>query len=557
MAGDEGSLTEEDPGDHNVAALHEAIAAAVPERDCIVAEGGPALTWAEVTERTRRLAGVLQAAGLSLRSDPAGGEPWESPHDHVALYLLNSPAYLEGMLGAWKARCAPVNVNYRYVAGELAYVLRDSGARAVVVGNRFAATLGEVLADLPDVRLVLQVDDGVDAPLLDGAVPYEDALAAAEPVAPVAPAGPGELSPDDRYILYTGGTTGMPKGVLWRQGDFLYSCLGVRGGQDALVAAARDRAGLRTLPSAPFMHGAAHWNAISGWISGGTVVLPRDPSRLEPADILGTCARQGVSALQIVGDAFARPLLDEIGAAGQRGEPYDLSALRFLLSGGAVLSAPVKDAWRRAVPHLRIVDVLGSSETGRQAVAGDEAAFTPAADAVVLADDRSRRLEPRRDVGVVGWLAQRGRVPLGYLGDPAKTAATFPVVDGVRYAVAGDHVRWSADGRIELLGRDSVCINTGGEKVYAEEVEQVLTAHPAVHDALVVGRPDERWGQAVAAVLSPRDGVERPGADELRRHCREVLAGYKVPKTVVWVDQVRRSPSGKPDYAWARTVVTP
>ena len=530
--------------DHNVAGLHEAIAAAVPERECIVA-GGVRRTWAQVTDRSRRLAAVLGDAGIGLRGssrDPAGLEPWQSPHDHVALYLHNSHEYLEGMLGAWKARAAGVNVNYRYVAAELAYVLRDSGAAAVVFHGAFAPTLAEVVPELTSVRLLLQVDDGTGAPLLSGAVWYEDALAASTP------RPPRDLSSDDRYILYTGGTTGMPKGTLWRQGDFLATALGVTGTVDEIVDRARSRAGLRTLPSAPFMHGAAHWNAISAWISGGTVIVQDDPTRLDPADVLGTCARERVSALQIVGDPFARPLLDELDA-----HDHDLSHLRFLLSGGAVLSAPVKARLVERIPGLRIVDVLGSSETGRQAVAGHESpAFRPERSTVVLSDDRTRRLRPGDDE--IGWLAQAGRVPLGYLGDPAKTAATFPTIDGVRHAVAGDRVRLRADGTIDLLGRDSVTINTGGEKVFAEEVEQVLTAHAAVADAVVAGRPSERWGNEIVAVLSARPGADRPPDEALRAHCRLSLAGYKVPKAFCWVDRVVRSPAGKPDYAWARAV---
>lgn len=620
--------------DHNVAALHEAVAAAVGERDCIVWRDRR-LSWADVTDRSRRLAAVLRRAGLGTATVSPGGaspgspggatagaatEPWESPHDHVALYLHNGNEYLEGMLGAWKARCAPVNVNYRYVAGELAYVLRDSCAAAIVFHGRFAETLAAVLPELrsgpmppgtmpsgpgpvphvprsgarrPGLPLLLQVDDGSGAPRLPEAFDYEEALAAVTPTPPV------ELSPDDRYILYTGGTTGMPKGVLWRQGDFLATCLGVDGSAEEIVAAARSRTDLRVLPSAPFMHGAAHWNAISAWVSGGTIVIQDDPTRLVPADVLGTCARELVTGLQIVGDAFARPLLDELESGD-----YELSTLRRLLSGGATLSAAVKARLTDLLPQLRIVDVLGSSETGRQAVAqttspighdlsasdrapvagrpgerrthtahdgssesnvrraaavpgrsgaGGEGAFVPSADAVVLSEDRTRRLSPGDHEA--GWLAQRGRVPLGYLGDPDKTRAAFPVIDGVRYAVSGDRVRLLADGRIAFLGRESVTINTGGEKVFAEEVETVLTAHPAVADAIVVGRSNPRWGQEVVAVVSPRDGTSAPDPDALRAHCRAQLAGYKVPKAFLWVDQVRRSPTGKADYAWAHEVV--
>jgi acyl-CoA synthetase (AMP-forming)/AMP-acid ligase II len=263
--------------------------------------------------------------------------------------------------------------------------------------------------------------------------------------------------------------------------------------------------------------------------------------------VLRVCERERVTALQVVGDPFARPLLDELDA-----RDYDLSALRFLLSGGAVLSAPTKRRLAERLPGLRIVDVLGSSEAGRQAVASDDAGFRPEGSTVVLSADRDRVLAPGDDE--VGWLAQAGRVPLGYLGDPDKTAATFPVIDGVRHAVAGDRVRRAPDGRIELLGRDAATINTGGEKVFAEEVEQALTSHPAVADAVVTGRPSARWGSEIVAVLAARRGHDRPPDDELRSHCRRTLAGYKVPKAFCWVDAVLRSPAGKPDYTWARAV---
>jgi fatty-acyl-CoA synthase len=461
----------------------------------------------------------------------------------VALYLHNGHEYLEGMVGAWKARAAAVNVNYRYVAAELAHVLGDSAAAAVVFDGAFAATLAEVLPALPELHLLLQVGDGSGVPLLPGARWYEEALAAATPRAPAG------LSPDDRYILYTGGTTGLPKGTLWRQGDFLATALGVRGTEGQIVAEARGRDGLRALPSAPFMHGAAHWNAFSAWTSGGAVVVQGDPTRLDPADVLRTCERERVTSLQIVGDPFARPLLDELAV-----HDYDLSHLRFLVSGGAVLSPAVKQRLAEHLPGLRIVDVLGSSETGRQAVAGRGSAFRPEPTTVVLSADRSRRLAPGD--GEVGWLAQAGRVPLGYLGDPDKTAATFPVVDGVRYAVAGDRVRLRSDGSFDLLGRDAATINTGGEKVFAEEVEQVLTTHPAVADAVVAGRPSVRWGSEIVAVLAARPRTMAPTDDELRAHCRRSLAGYKVPKAFRWVDEVVRSPAGKPDYGWARAVAT-
>ncbi len=532
----------------NLAAAHEAIAAVVPERACIVWRDRR-LTWAEVTDRTRRLASVLAGAELGSHGALADCEPGQSPHDHVALYLHNGNEYLEGILGAAKARCAFVNVNYRYVAEELRYVLADSRARAVVFHAAFAPTLAEVLPDLPDMRLLLQVDDGTGTALLPGAIDYEAALTA------TTPAPPRDLSPDDLYILYTGGTTGMPKGVLWRQADFIAACLGVSRSTADLVAAA-PASSLRVLAAPPFMHGAAHWNVLSAWMAGGTVVIQDDPVRLDAADILDTAERQQVSSLLIVGDAFARPIVDEL----QR-RRRDLTSLRFLLTGGATLSAPVKDELLHLLPDLQIVDVLGSSETGRQGVqrsdrrtGASNGTFDRSPTAHVLSADRTRVLEPGDDE--LGWLTQTGRVPLGYLGDPEKTRQTFPTVGGIRHAVAGDRARVRPDGRIELHGRDSVTINTGGEKVFAEEVEHALKHHPAVFDVVVCGRPSERWGQEVVAVVQLRVGHDAVDDEELRHAAEAHIARYKLPKAFVRVPLVERSPSGKPDYRWAVEVAT-
>jgi len=531
------------PEELNVASLHEAIAAVVPSRECIVWRDRR-LSWADVTDRTRRLADVLSRAGLGHHGEGAAPEGWQSPHDHVALYLHNGNEYLEGMIGAAKARCAAVNVNYRYVEEELAYVLSDCSAAAIVYGGAFAETLQAVRSSLPRLRLLLQVDDGSGAPLLPGALDYEAALAAAIPRPPVG------LSPDDRYILYTGGTTGMPKGVLWRQADFLAACLGVASTTEQLVAAAPS-AHLRALPAPPFMHGAAHWNAVSAWVAGGTVVIQDHPEHLDGHDVLRTVDRERATSLLIVGDAFARPVADALASGG-----HDGSSLRHLLTGGAVLSASVKDEILRLLPGLRIVDVLGSSETGRQGVqtsddrrGASSGTFERSPTSVVLSEDLTRVLEPGDPE--LGWLAQTGRVPLGYLGDPDKTARTFPTVRGVRCAVAGDRARLLVDGSLELHGRDASTINTGGEKVFAEEVEQALKHHRAVFDVLVVGRPSERWGQEVVAVVHLRPDAAPVADDELRATAAAHVARYKLPKAFVRVDRVQRSPSGKPDYRWA------
>ena len=528
----------------NIAEIHEAIAAVVPERECIVWRDRR-LTWSAVTDRSRRLANALLDLGIGGAPRPAT-HGWESPHDHVALYLTNGNEYLEGMLGAWKARAASINVNYRYTADELAFLLHDSAASAVVYHARFAPVLDAALPRCPTVRALVVVDDGSGTTPVDGSIPYEDLLAAASAARP-----PLTWSPDDRYVVYTGGTTGDPKGVLWRQADFLLTALGIDADPAALVARARRPDRPRALPAPPFMHGAAHWNALSCWLAGGTVVIQGDTERLDPGDVLDTCERERVGSLLIVGDAFARPLVDELARS-----PRDLRALRFLMTGGAVLSPAIKQRLVEAVPGLEIVDILGSSETGRHGLSTTSATgttepgvFAPSPTTVVLDRTRTRRLEPGDDES--GWLAQRGRVPLGYLGDRARTEATFPRIDGVVHAVAGDRARLRADGRIELLGRDSVTINTGGEKVHAEEVEQALKAHPSVYDALVVGRASDRWGQEVVAVLAVTDDFDR---STVARAAAEHLAGYKLPKAYVVVPRVERSASGKPDYAWARSV---
>lgn len=539
----------------DLVAIHDALAAELGDRPGIVWRGRT-WTWAEVAERSRRLADVLARHGIGRHGTLAGCAGWESPHDHVGLYLHNGNAYLEAQLGAARAGAAAFNVNYRYVADELAHLFDDAEAAAIVYQGCFAATVAEVLPRLRRTPLLLRVDDGSGDALLPGALDYEEALAAASPEPVLEPS-----SPDDLYVLYTGGTTGSPKGVLWRQADFLVAALGVRRKDgtdhesiDELVEAARGRR-LVTLPAPPLMHGAAMWNALSTWISGGTIVIQDRVDRLDAADVLDTCERHGVSSLLIVGDAFARPLLDE-----QRRSPRDLSALRFLLTGGAILSPALRAEWLELVPQVRIVDVLGSSESGRQAVAttvsGDAVGptrFAPSATAAVLDHDLTRRLEPGEDA--IGWLAQGGRIPRGYLGDEAKTRATFPEIDAERWSVPGDRAALRADGTVELHGRESVTINTGGEKVFAEEVEQVLKHHPGVYDLLVVGRPSPTWGQEVVVVVAPAPGAT-VALEELRAIGAEHLARYKLPKDLVLVEQISRSPSGKPDYAWARQVAS-
>ncbi len=520
----------------NLADLWERVVDAIPDHESMIC-GTRRLTYRDADERANRLAHHLASLGVG-------------PGDHVALYLYNGTEYLEGMLAAFKLRAVPVNVNYRYGEDELRYLLADADARAITFHREFAPVLAAVRDDLPLLTGFVVVDD--DNPLdttLPDAVEYEAALAAASPERDFGP-----RSADDLYILYTGGTTGMPKGVMWTAEDIFFAAFG--GGNLGDVPITRPEAVTDTLdvhrrglPACPFMHGTAHWMAFGTLYSGGTVVIAPD-RHLDPEHLWALIERERVSFLVIVGDAFARPLVEVF----ERLDPRpDVAALTVVLSGGAVLSPSVKAAWVEALPGALLIDGFGSSEAGGQgqsiSAAGGPIESAPR---FHVNDETTVVGEDLRPVpaGVVGKLARRGHVPLGYYRDPEKSATTFPVIDGERWSVPGDHARIEADGAITVLGRGSVSINTGGEKVYPEEVESALKSHPAVFDAVVVGVPDDRWGERVTAVVQPRPGAD-PELDDLAAHTRAQLASYKVPRDLVLVREIVRSPSGKPDYRWA------
>jgi len=528
----------------SVAEVHEAIAATRPDEVCLVFRDRR-LTWSDVTDRTRRLANHLIGAGLGCHIERDQLEGHQSGQDHLAIYLHNGNEYLEAMVGAFKARVAPFNVNYRYVAEELRYLLLDSNASAMVVHSQFVPTLAEVLPELPNLKVILQIPDESGNELLPGAVWYEEALAAASAEKPAV-----QWSPDDLYILYTGGTTGMPKGVLWRNGDANVECFGGSRADTMDGILAEATGGLKALLAPPFMHGAGHWMSFRTWNSGGTVFVQSVPERLDPDDVWGLIEREQLNFLLIVGDAFGRPLLDRLAKGG-----YDLSSLTVLLSGGAPLSANLKDEFLQHLPTLMIVDGLGSSEAGgqlSQVSAGGGATtgtFPISPGNHVLSDDLTREL-PAGDPEI-GWLAKSGNLALGYLGDAAKTARTYPIVAGNRYAVPGDRARLRVDGIIELHGRDSVTINSGGEKIFAEEVEAAVKAHPGVYDCVVAGRPSERWGNEVVAIVRVREGYTVTD-DDLRAEAERHIARYKLPKAFVFVNEIVRSPAGKADYRWAK-----
>ena len=541
----------------NLADVFDTVAHTIPDQECIVWRDRR-LTYAQVEERTNRLADYLVNQGLGAHTGRDALAGHESGQDHLALYLTNGNEYLEGMIGAYKARVAPFNVNFRYVAEELRYLFTNSHATAIIYGASFSGALAEVLPDLPNVKVLIQVDDdGGKADLLPGAIAYEDALAASPPERPDVHA-----SPDDLYILYTGGTTGMPKGVLWRQADIYVGAMGGRAlgtsdelaDYEAIATSARNGNGsIRMMCVPPFMHGASQWGVYNCFTNGGTIVIQNNVERLDADDIVSAIEREKLVSVLIVGDAIGRPIVE----AMEKGE-HDLSTLMLLVNGGAVFNSTLKDRAMAALPSLLVYDAVGSSETGAQmthlstaAEAATSGTFTPGPDTVVVNEKLDRVLTLADSE--IGWLGQRGRVPLGYLGDADKTARTFPVIDGVRYAIPGDRARYDDNGVIDLLGRDSVTINSGGEKIFAEEVEQSIAHHPAVYDVVVVGRPSERWGSEVVALVQVHDDMTVT-EEELLAEAATHIARFKLPKAFVFMPVLQRSPAGKADYRWAKEI---
>ncbi|MEW5808922.1 MAG: acyl-CoA synthetase [Actinomycetota bacterium] len=541
-----------EPIQFTVPGAADAIAAVIGDREFIV-QGDRRFTYAQIVERSNRLARFLHDLGLGVHTERSALPGHEVGQDLLGIYAHNGPEYVEGMLGAWRARVAPFNVNYRYVKSELQYLLSDAGATAMLYHAAFAPRLAEVLPDLPSLRVLIQIADDSGNELLPGAVDYESIVAEGPADPP-----PVEPSPDDLYVLYTGGTTGMPKGVLWRAHDIFMASFGGRSlytgesatSYDDLAARCAESPGTKLLVLPPLMHGAAQWAVMTSMTMGQTVVFSPITSHLDVDDVVRTIEREKVLTVTVVGDAMARPLAE----AFERTDA-DLSSLAVVASGGARLTPTAKQRLIDAKPNLMVVDSVGSSETGAQMThmsapgAVSTGTFTAGPDTFVAAEDLGSIHEPGHDG--IGWLAQRGYVPLGYKGDATKTAATFPVIDGVRYSVPGDRARHLADGVIELLGRDSVTINSGGEKIFAEEVESAVASHPAVADVVVASRPSERWGQEVVAVVALADGAEAT-AQELVDHAATVLARYKLPKAVVFRPVIERSPAGKADYRWAR-----
>ncbi len=525
----------------NLADLFEHAVDTWGEREYLVA-GGERRTYAHMEERANRLAHHLADQGIG-------------PGDHVGIYGVNSVEWIESLWAIFKLRAVWININYRYVADELAYLFANADLKALIHDDAFSDRVAGVAAQMPDLRHRLVIGGDRSA---DGA--FEAAMAEGSPKRDFAP-----RSGDDRYILYTGGTTGLPKGVVWRHEDVLFA---LGGGIDILTGeratkpedlAERGRKmgfAITFLPIAPLMHGATQWAVMGQSFMGNRVVLM---SQFDAHEVWRLVEAEKVNSLMMTGDAMARPLIEALDE--EPSKTCDLSSLLSLSSTAAVFSPSLKDQYLERFPGIVLIDAIGSSEGGGNGVVILEKGKTamrggptvsPVAGTVVL-DDDLRPVEPGS--GVVGRVARSGDIPVGYYNDPVKTAATFVEVDGTRYVVPGDMAVVEDDGSITLLGRGSQSINSGGEKIFPEEVEAAVKSHPAVYDAVVVGVPDERWGQRVSAVVQAREGTT-PDLASVQEHCRTKIAGYKVPRELHLVDVMQRSPSGKADYPWAKKVAT-
>ncbi|AWH91418.1 acyl-CoA synthetase [Dietzia lutea] len=516
----------------------------VPDR-LVLVQGERSFTFKELEERANRLAHHLQSVGVG-------------PDDKVAVYSRNTIEAVEAMVAIFKIRAVMVNVNFRYMSAELEYLLDNSDAVAVIHERRYSDVLEQTLPRTPGVRHCLVVEDGTDG--FDPAAPenvtvahYDEALAAQSPERDF-----GERSNDDIYMLYTGGTTGSPKGVMWRQED-VFMVLG--GGIDFLTGErvadewelakkAVEGGVLVRCALPPLIHGGAQWAILMALFAGHTNVLIPE---FDPEVVWQAVTDHKINLMFITGDAMARPMIEAWDP-----ERYDASSLFYLGSSAALFSPSVKDQFVDAFPNAMISDSIGSSETGFSGIALAEKGKTHTGGPRVKIDGETtvldadgNEVEPGSDV--IGKVARTGHIPLGYYKDEAKTAETFKTFNGKRYAIPGDDARVEADGTVTMLGRGSVSINTGGEKVHPEEVEAALKTHPDVFDALVIGVPDERMGHKVAAVLHTRDG-QCPPIEELNEYARKEIARYKCPRAL-WVESsVKRNPAGKPDYRWAAEI---
>ncbi len=531
-----------------MADIWENIADAIPDKPAII-DGDKRYSWAEYDERAAKLAQVLRDHGIE-----AGAK--------LSIYAFNSAEYMETQFAAFKARVCPVNVNYRYLEAELTHVITNSDSEALVYQAQFAPRVAAIRDSLDKVKLFLEIDDG-SGEHLEGAVSYEEALQATDPMPRI------ERSDDDLYMLYTGGTTGMPKGVMYDHKTFASNLL-AKGFEMREMVPPTGSEGFgplvqklhemgmtgRSIPACPLMHGTGMWiGAMISHSLGGAVVL-FDNKHFDANELWELAEREKATDITIVGDVFAKPMLAALDDAKSAGKAYDLSSLQMIGSSGVMWSAEVKRGLLGHIPHIAIVDSIGSTEgsmgvsiTTMENVDADKTATFDMNETTKVLTEDGQPVEPGS--GDIGLICNGGMVPLGYYKDEAKSAATFKTFDGVRYSIPGDFATVEADGTITLLGRGSICINSGGEKIFPEEVEEALKTHDSVYDCLVVGVPDDRFGERVTAVISPSAGNALDEA-QLNEHVRGQLAAYKAPKSYVIVDTVPRAANGKADYKGAK-----
>ncbi|WP_149831173.1 acyl-CoA synthetase [Streptomyces tailanensis] len=531
--------------EYNLADLFESVVDVVPERAALAYLDIPGtgaerrLTYAELDAEANRVGHHLLDSGLK-------------PGDHVGLHLYNCVEYLQTALGCLKARLVPVNVNYRYVEEELVYLYRDADLVGLVFDAEFTGRVAAALPRTEKLRQLLRVGaPPAGAPELKGVTDFAEISRNTERGFPA-------RSADDQFIIYTGGTTGMPKGVMWRQEDLFFSGLGggaptgepVKAPEELAERVAAGGDGITFFPTAPLMHGTSTLTAFIGFNFGQRVVIHR---KFVAEEALRTIEKEKVTSVSLVGDAMLRPLIDALNGP-MKGT--DCSSLFSVSSSGAIMSETVRQQFQTLVPNAMLLNNFGSSESGFNGTATEDAG---AGDGFrIRVHSGTQVVDPATyepvPVGVPGRVAQHGHVPLGYYNDAEKTAETFFEKDGERWVLLGDMATVDEEGVVTVLGRGSQCINTGGEKVYPEEVEQALKAHPDVYDALVAGVPDPKWGSHVAAVVQLREGAARPSLEDIQTHCRTRLAGYKIPRQLILTDTIQRSPSGKADYRWARSV---
>jgi fatty-acyl-CoA synthase len=528
-----------------VGAVLDAIADVVPDRLMTVC-GDRKSTFAESACRTNRLANYLEAKGFGVYAERDGLQRWECGQDRIALLMYND-LYPDMVIGCLKARTVPVNVNHYYSPREIRDLLDYVRPRGIIYHRSLGARFSDVLPPT-GTELLISIDDGSAVPQLPKAISLDDALAAAG--ADREDAG----FPDDLIMMCTGGTTGRPKGVLWRQSDMYVSSM--VGADHASVTEIHDKVAAGGQPwfaVSPLMHAAGMWTAFSALCASLPVVLYDDRNKLDVRSVWETAEREKVGMMTMVGDAYAVPLIAEL-----RARSYDLSSLNAIGTGGAATNAKHKRALMECLPHITIIEGYGSSESGNMAFGHSREGnasetFQPRDGATVVSADRSRFVRPGEQE--VGWAARTGRIPLGYFGDAEATQRTFPEIEGRRVVIPGDRATLEPDGTIRLLGRDSLVVNTGGEKVFVEEVEEVLRAQPGVVDALVVGRPSERWGQEVVALVATHPDAHLI-QDALYGACTAQLAHFKAPRAFIFVKQIERLGNGKPNYRWARERAT-